>query len=153
MTQTLTRKVRHGVKALLSERGIQDEILVEKLSELFIELKNEPFINANPAPWAHPKIQLVKRLTGHKVDTLLIPEVIQRLEPFAEEQITAVVREWKWRAYNSAALGWIDWLEKGIPQRNISAPPSNARRLPAGQSPASQLSVAEVNARLARGEL
>jgi len=116
MPQTLTRWLRQAVTSACSDRRIEDPVLIEKIIEIAQEYRARPVVAAEET-WRHPAIQMVRRVTGQIVDAVLITDVIRKVGGHTEDELKACYREWRWRNYRAGALGWLDWLETGIPER------------------------------------
>lgn len=122
----LTRMIRQRVNATLAERGVSDTVLLEKLCELAMEIRAAPA--AEEDSWRHPAVQLVRRLTGNRVPSILIQEVVAKLKDQPETAVIAALTEWTKRGYNPAAYGWLDWVATGAPERNHETKTANRSR-------------------------
>jgi len=130
MAQTSARDLRSKINHALSERFITDPVLSERLFEIATEYRSLPQSDPDDA-WRHPIVRLVKELTGNKVPPAIIKVITSKYADRAPADVERCVIAWNMRGYNPQGYGWLEWLDSGIPEREIR---TNATKPNAGRS-------------------
>lgn len=125
MTQ-LESFARRGFDRILEERGIADDVLLERLIEHGWAIRqfqvNAP---AEQPDWMHPAIQMVKRITKKRVPAAAIPAVIAIVGDAPDEpEYTRAFADWSFK--NPNKLDDLTWLKWARPNWKPKASPTRA---------------------------
>ena len=112
MTQ-LESFARRGFDRILEERGIDDDVLLEKLIEHGWAIRqfqaNAP---AQQPRWMHPAIQMVKRISGKRVPTVNIEDVIALVGEAPDvSEYERAFKDWAGKGKDPADLTWLKWAK------------------------------------------
>lgn len=110
MTQ-LEGFARRGFDRILEERGITDDVLLEKLIAFGWEVRQFQANAPAEAPkWMHPAIQMIKRISGKRVPAVNIDDVIALVgESPDEAEYMRAFKDWAGKGKDAADLTWLKW--------------------------------------------